>query len=67
MISALGRSEAHLPTSDINSYGRSVGALFAAHGVRRMIWPLFPVIEVAAFDFLDTMTAFLTLNIFEGI
>jgi hypothetical protein len=67
MISALGRSEAHLPTSDINSYDRSVGTLFAANGVRRMIWPLFSVIEAAAFDFLDTMAAFLTLNIFEGI
>jgi hypothetical protein len=67
MISALGGSEAHLPTSDINSYDRSVGTLFAACGVRRMIWPLFSVIEAGAFDFLDTMTAFLTLNIFEEI
>jgi hypothetical protein len=32
-----------------------------------MIWPLFSVLEAAALDFLDTMTAFLTLNIFEEI
>jgi hypothetical protein len=62
MISALGGSEAHLPTSDISWYDRLVGTLFAASGVRRIIWPLFSVIEAAAFDFLDTMTAFLTLN-----
>jgi len=28
---------------------------------------LFSVIEAAAFDFLDRMTVFLTLSIFEGI
>ncbi len=36
------------------------------YGVRRMIWPLFLAIEALTFDFLDAMTAFLTLSIFEG-